>query len=540
MEIRKRKAMTVSSIPRAIFTDNWTEPRPLDPELPPVPELEVNLLPAPLRVLVSDIADRTRVPVDIPAVCAIISAAGCAGRRFEVRPKRLDWSWREPLNLWGGFVAIPGFLKSPTMNEVTRPLHAIQRDWNQQNQITQARLEELKALADVSAQQWEASAKAALKAGRPAPPRPDDTIYNPGLRNLVLTDSTPEKAHLLLSENPGGLIMVRDELSGWFADIERPGRESERALWLTGWNGRGAHSVHRIGRGDVYVENVCLSLLGAMVPDGVKTYFGGLFTGQPGSNDGLLQRLQCLVWPEMVAYEYIDRPPDQCATDGFERVCRAFVNLSPASPLQMTFNEESREVFVEWLTLLEHRFRSGQMAQFLTSHLMKYRGFMPRLAGLFQAIEMAARGDLDTGAVPADEFMPEFNTRRHIVLEPPAPRTPSDVHLIDCRNTQRAIALCDYFEGHARRVYSCMTTPDMSAAHEISRHILAGDIKPSPIFSTRDIYRRGWAGLKENDLVLRGLLLLEDFGWVRQLDAPPKTGGRPPSDRWQLHPKFPR
>ena len=47
-------------------------------------------------------------------------------------------------------------------------------------------------------------------------------------------------------------------------------------------------------------------------------------------------------------------------------------------------------------------------------------------------------------------------------------------------------------------------------------------------FSTRDVYRKGWAGLSTPELVRKAAELLAEFDWLRR-DVVPSTdaGGRP-------------
>jgi hypothetical protein len=62
------------------------------------------------------------------------------------------------------------------------------------------------------------------------------------------------KLHQILIQNPAGVLVLRDELTGWLANLERPGREGERAFFLECWNGDGCFDIDRIARGTVRVE----------------------------------------------------------------------------------------------------------------------------------------------------------------------------------------------------------------------------------------------------------------------------------------------
>jgi hypothetical protein len=63
-------------------------------------------------------AERMQVPLDYPAVVAVLCLSGVTNRRATIQPKAADTSWVVVPNLWGGIIAQPGLMKSPVM-----PLH---------------------------------------------------------------------------------------------------------------------------------------------------------------------------------------------------------------------------------------------------------------------------------------------------------------------------------------------------------------------------------------------------------------------------------
>jgi hypothetical protein len=62
------------------------------------------------------------------------------------------------------------------------------------------------------------------------------------------------------------------------------GAAKDRAFWLEAFNGN-PYSVHRLGRGSVYIENLSASLIGGIQPERIREVADG------SADDGLLQRL---------------------------------------------------------------------------------------------------------------------------------------------------------------------------------------------------------------------------------------------------------
>jgi putative DNA primase/helicase len=79
----------------------WPEPEELGEELPAVPAFDAGLLPASLRPMVEDVADRMQVPLDFPAIVCMSVLAGLCERRALIQPKEKDDSWLVVPNLWG-------------------------------------------------------------------------------------------------------------------------------------------------------------------------------------------------------------------------------------------------------------------------------------------------------------------------------------------------------------------------------------------------------------------------------------------------------
>ena len=147
-------------------------------------------------------------------------------------------------------------------------------------------------------------------------------------RKLVLTDATFEKLHEILGENPGGVLVVRDELTGWLAQLDKQGREGERGFFLQAWNGDGGFTIDRIGRGSIHVPAVCVSLLGNIQPGRLRGYLSEVLEGGP-TDDGLFQRFQLLVWPDPPRnWRLVDRLPNRTAAVAAENVYARLANLS--------------------------------------------------------------------------------------------------------------------------------------------------------------------------------------------------------------------
>jgi putative DNA primase/helicase len=78
-------------------------------------------------------------------------------------------------------------------------------------------------------------------------------------------------------------------------------------------------------------------------------------------------------------------------------------------------------------------------------------------------------------------------------------------------------------------------SPECHAARELARHIQSGDLQQ--IFRTRDVYLKGWHGLDTPERARAALAILEDAGWLRDVETRLFPRGGRPSEMWRLNPK---
>lgn len=168
----------------------------------------------------------------------------------------------EPPHLWLGAVGDIGDGKSPgadcLMNEV---LPAIERamlaDFPE-------RLREWRAAAafeKAAIKRWSEDVLDAHRNGGRAPLPPVKTAGpEPQAPRLRLNDVTIEKvASLLVSAAPKGLLILRDELSGWFAGMNAY-NDGGRAFWIEAYGGR-PYRVERVKHPEPIVSASWLRVL---------------------------------------------------------------------------------------------------------------------------------------------------------------------------------------------------------------------------------------------------------------------------------------
>jgi hypothetical protein len=240
------------------------------------------------------------------AAPTLVGASSVLERKVAIRPWRYN-SYAIVPNLWGGLVAPPASLKSNAIEEAIRPVKRLAATAHDRFQseiaMGNAHFAALEAETEGLKARMKQASKQASKQGQDT--RDLEALLGlkyeelesarPIERRYWVADSTPENLADFLKENPNGLLVVYDELSGWLADMDKQGREGSRAFALAAWERTGDFYVDRILRGSNYIPAVCLSVIGGIQPDRLKRYVDEALSGGNGG-DGLLQRFQVLIY----------------------------------------------------------------------------------------------------------------------------------------------------------------------------------------------------------------------------------------------------
>jgi hypothetical protein len=475
----------------ACTSDEWPEPIPFDLSLRKAPKFNLQDYPDAFQPWIKDSAERMQCPPEYIACSLMVSAAAALGNSIAICPKALDTAWVVVPTLWGAIVGRPGVKKSPALDTGLKYLQSIEKKLHSEYTAKLQDYAKDKINYDISVKQMKSKGGAdptglSNLATEPEKPRQERVIVN---------DATPEKLVDILVGSPRGVLVQLDEITALFEGFNKKGNEGARSFYLTGWNGLGSYSVDRIGRGSTTVPRVNICLLGGIQPSKLEKYINEATNGG-GNDDGLMQRLQFLVYPEPpVEWKQVDRVPDFAAQTHVAATFSALRDTKPLAygaitPLDssgvpyLQFDRQAQATFDGWMMFLETRLRTGGYPPAVESHFAKYRSLVPILALLDHLI------DGSTGAVKEASLF-------------------------------KAIGLANFLWKHALRAYG-YKKPQESTAHAIAQKLIKKDLGCG--FTVRDIYRHQWAQLKDKGTNEKALELLITHHWLRKHTQP--TGGK--------------
>jgi hypothetical protein len=318
-----------------------------------VPRFPLEVLPDTVHRYVIEQAELIGADASALAMACLAQAAGSLDHRFALRVmKHGDW-WAHP-RLWVVLVGDPSRKKTPVIRAGLVELEAHQtRVWDKYD----------RAYAEYKKAQ-EAWTKAS---GDPPPDEPERPA------RYVVASTTVEKLGEILGRSERGMLVKRDELSGWLGDMERYNKGSDRSFWLQAWDG-GPFTVDRISRGETRIKNLSVSLIGGIQPQRLAELHGLSHTL---TSDGLLQRfIPVMMGPSQFP---IDAPTSE-AEEGYRRLTRKWIGAEHA---RLILSDDALHVMT---ALRRHIHELEKVSSGFAAGFQGFIGKLPGMAGTLALI----------------------------------------------------------------------------------------------------------------------------------------------------------
>ena len=432
-----------------------------------VPAFPLQLLPLSWERWVADTAQSAGTAADYVAQALLAAVAAVCGAGVSVR---VTPAWREPLVLWQALVGTPSSGKSPALAAVRRLLDPIEHERRDGDAERRAR-------HALEAEQG--------KGGGAFVPS-----------QVVVADATMEALADVVSGNPRGVVLWRDELSAWLANLARyAGGGSDRAHWLEAWAAAGVTINRRSRTTPLHLAKFPISVVGTIQPDRIAEAL-------QGGDDGMAARF-LYGWPAMPDYTpLMDRrvPRDDDALAMLRRIARAIG--TPDAPLTMGFDSEALLLFDRFGAGLHAHARAADGLE--AGWLGKGSGTVARLAAVLALLHWSEQDG-----------------------------EPRPLGTIGREPAQYAIALWSgYFHKHAAAVFNQAGRTDRDReARRVLRWVQANAVRE---LSRENVRRNALSHAVDADGADRVIARLEQGGVLRILPLP-KGRGRP-ARRWAVNP----
>ncbi|MFB3105995.1 MAG: YfjI family protein, partial [Pseudomonadales bacterium] len=393
---------------------------PTDEDIGRAPEQVEPCIPFPLRCLPAIVgkfvgAASTAIGCD-PAYIALPLLACLARAIGNKRVIRLKRSWTEPAVIWAAIIGKSGTQKTPALQAATgqllkRQTEAMAAFEGQEKDYEQAVAEYNKEMSV-----WKKT-----KTTENAPWEPE----RPKCERFVASDCTIEALASLLDGQFDGVLVARDELSGWINGIAeyKGGKGSDLGHWLACWSAQPLIVDRKTGdKKTISIERASVSLCGGIQPSVLRTAIG-----REHLADGLCARLllamppaKVITWTDATIDVETELTLSQVFNNLLEGLEPALDENEEPAPFPLDLSPEAKAVWIEYYN--RHRYEMIELEDDLAAAWSKLEAYTARFALIFQMCTWAT-GDASAG------------------------------NEIDEASMTSAIALSEWFGGEAKRAY---------------------------------------------------------------------------------------
>lgn len=430
----------------------------------------VELLPEPVAKFVAEAAERLSADATLVAFPMLAAVAATIGnrRRIELWP-----GWLEPPILWMAGVAAPGSMKSPAFNKALQFIRQRQHE---------AFLAHGAAVAD-----WEDEKREHDRASRRRDADAGPPPARPVAERVLVDDITIEALGPILQANPAGVLVARDELSGWFDFDRYSGGKGggEAGRWLSCYDAAPL-TVDRKLSGTFYVPAAAVSITGTIQPRVLARA-----VGTKHIDNGLIQRFIVAEPPRRMA-EIPKGDVDFVTVEALRSMFATLAAIRPAEDGSARALDLEPEAAEAWETFFNEMKvvvfnANGPVAEMLS----KSRAWAARFALVIHLMRQAG---------------PE----------------PTLAHRIDADSIHRGIGLARWAAREWERVFVGMERGLIEADDRVLRDWLRGR---GGVATARDVARHGPSAYRAPGAAEAALKRLAKTGAAEWHTV--QTGGRP-------------
>ena len=311
----------------------------------------------------------------LPVLAVLASAIGNS-RRLKMKS-----AWDEPAILWTVLVGESGSLKSPSLEKALEPV---------QEAHAKACLEHKRKL-----EQYERE-NSKKKEGEP-----------PKYETIMCSDITVEALISRLQNAPRGLLLARDEFSGFLKSFDqyKKGRGADVAQWLHMNGGRPVQVDRKTNNEIVFIPNGTVCITGGIQPRILEQCLSQEFF-----DNGMAARLLPAMPPSRPKV-WTESDISDAARHAYALVHRSLLGLEPTmdcdenpAPLLIDWSTDAKNLYVEFYD--EHNHECRTLPKNLKSVWSKLEGCAARLALVIYCAKEAeggsdARGEVDMDSMAA-------------------------------------------------------------------------------------------------------------------------------------------
>ena len=362
---------------KQIYKDGYGTRRPKkDITIDPVPieivedlEFPIDIFPEELQRYIVECNQTLDSSVDYMGCSLLWLTSVIIGNSIQVQVKR---GWKESANIWLAVVGKAGIGKTPSIDNIIFPLQNVNSREVKRYLRDKDKFDAYQALSAKDKQNYEEAKK-------------------PTKTQFIANDITLEALVALHSESKNSVGVFKDELNGWFKDMNKYRAGSDLEFWLSSWSGKSVSFDRKTSKSS-FIDKPCIPVLGGIQPSILNTFYT-----EENKDNGFVDRM-LLSFPDLIVEKYNPKELDAellqwyndtiiYLYDDFKQRIVRYNDFGEIDPHIVYFDfgaeQEWRRIFDE----ITETQNSDEENEYMKSMLPKQKSYIPRFALLINTLK---------------------------------------------------------------------------------------------------------------------------------------------------------
>lgn len=298
----------------------------------------IDAFPSGLKEYCTEVARYANADPSIPAVSLLGVSAALIGSSHRIS----YGSDYQPSILWGVVVVPSSECKSRALSPIVKPLSLADDRWDVKNKAAVREFNRECSLYKKHRVEWEESNTDV--AFDKEPPK------KPQARRIVVRGTTTEALCGIMQDNPGGVLVVKDELAELFGEMNAysGAKGKDGAFWNASFNGE-SYTVDRKHAESYRLSSTTISIVGGVQPKVLES----ILTKNPNLTDSGLMIRPIYTMPPLLPDSCDEVFIDKEAAAKYDKLITGLLALREAAtpePITVTLSPEAKEVYKAFLT----------------------------------------------------------------------------------------------------------------------------------------------------------------------------------------------
>ena len=361
-------------------------------------DFPLDIFPSDIQYYILECNKKLDANIDYMGCSLLWLISVCVGNTYEIEVKK---GWTEPGVIWLAVVGRAGIGKTPSIDNIIKPLNVLN-------------FKEIKRYSDqMEVFNYYNDLTKKEKEEHPEPMKPKKTQF-------IANDITLEALVDLHQESDNSVGVFKDELAGWFKDMNKYRAGSDLEFWLSCWSSKSV-SVNRMTRKGSFIERPFIPVLG-----GIQPSIFNQFATDENKDNGFLDRM-LLSFPDAKVEEYNENEMHISDIMWYSSTITKFYQGLKGAILKrdndgkiitqtLKFKQEAKDEWKRIFNRITKEQNNDEENEYLKSMYPKQKSYIPRFALLIHIFSSNFDEKVNVNEISKDSILKAEKLSNYFIM----------------------------------------------------------------------------------------------------------------------------